>query len=166
MSVTEVRQLRDDSSTAARGSRARYPRRTTTALEAFPGTVLLVTHDRALLDAVSGRVLAVEDGRLVEYAGGWTEYMRRDEEAEAPPPKPKIGKPKVERATRAKPPQPTSLELVEREIARSEERVAELERKLADDWTNVDLLESHRAARADLEALLARWEALFEEAQA
>src|SRR3954462_15210722 len=37
------------------------------ALEAFPGTVLLVTHDRALLDAVSGRVLAIEDGRLVAY---------------------------------------------------------------------------------------------------
>src|SRR5262249_3234846 len=29
------------------------------ALEAFPGSVLLVTHDRALLDAVSGRLLAV-----------------------------------------------------------------------------------------------------------
>src|SRR4051794_13040445 len=49
------------------------------ALEAFPGTVLLVTHDRALLDAVSGRVLAVEDRRLVAYAGGWAEYVRRDE---------------------------------------------------------------------------------------
>ena len=33
------------------------------ALEAFPGTVLLVTHDRALLDAVAGRLLAIEDGR-------------------------------------------------------------------------------------------------------
>ena len=51
------------------------------ALEAFPGTVLLVTHDRALLDAVSGRVLAIEDGRLVAYAGGWAEYVRRDDEA-------------------------------------------------------------------------------------
>ena len=53
------------------------------ALEAFPGTVLLVTHDRALLDAVSGRVLAIEDQRLVAYAGGWAEYVRRDEAAEA-----------------------------------------------------------------------------------
>ena len=136
------------------------------ALEAFPGTVLLVTHDRALLDAVSGRVLAVEDQRLVEYAGGWAEYVRRDEVAEAPPPKPKIGKPKVERPARPKPPKPTSLELVEREIGRGEERVAELERQLAEDWTNVDLVAAHRRARDDLEALLARWEALFEEAQA
>ena len=47
------------------------------ALAAFPGTVLLVTHDRALLDAVSGRLLAIEGGRLVSYAGGWAEYLRR-----------------------------------------------------------------------------------------
>ena len=32
------------------------------ALEAFPGTVLLVSHDRAVLDAVARRTLAIEDG--------------------------------------------------------------------------------------------------------
>src|SRR5579871_4484801 len=62
------------------------------ALEAFPGTVLLVTHDRALLDEVSGRLLAVEDERIVSYAGGWAEFQRRRTEPEpqvAQPPKPK-----------------------------------------------------------------------------
>ncbi len=39
------------------------------ALEAFPGTVLLVSHDRALLDAVAGRLLAVEDRRIASYPG-------------------------------------------------------------------------------------------------
>jgi ATP-binding cassette subfamily F protein 3 len=29
------------------------------ALDAFPGTVLLVSHDRALLDAVAHRLLAI-----------------------------------------------------------------------------------------------------------
>jgi ATP-binding cassette, subfamily F, member 3 len=134
------------------------------ALEAFPGTVLLVTHDRALLDAVSGRVLAIEGGRLVAYAGGWAEFVRRDEPEPAPP-KPKVEKPKRERPTRARPAPPTSLELVEREVARGEERVAELERQLAEDWTNVDLVAAHRRARDDLDALLARWETLFDEAQ-
>jgi ABC transport system ATP-binding/permease protein len=33
----------------------------------FPGSVLLVTHDRYLLDAVATRVLDLEDGRVVEY---------------------------------------------------------------------------------------------------
>jgi ATP-binding cassette subfamily F protein 3 len=130
------------------------------ALEAFPGTVLLVTHDRALLDAVSGRVLAIEDGRLVSYGGGWAEYRRRGEpEPDAPPPasKPRRAKPRRER-----PPAPSELELLEREVERGEARVAELEARLAEDWTNVDLLAAHRAARDDLQALLDRWEKVFE----
>ena len=46
------------------------------ALEAFPGTVLLVSHDRAVLDAVAERIVAVEDGRLRSYDGGWADYAR------------------------------------------------------------------------------------------
>jgi ATP-binding cassette subfamily F protein 3 len=134
------------------------------ALEAFPGSVLLVTHDRALLDAVSGRLLAIEETSLVSYAGGWAEYHERPEVApeaapEAkPPPPPKAPK----RGRQKQQPEQSPIELVEREIARSEERVAELERQLAEDWTNVDLVAAHRAARDDLAALLARWESLFE----
>jgi ATP-binding cassette subfamily F protein 3 len=137
------------------------------ALEAFPGTVLLVSHDRALLDAVAQRLLAIEDGGVVSYPGGWAEYARRNDvpavEVAPPPPKPKRQQRARSAAAR---PQPTPIELVEREIARGEERVAELEQKLAEDWSDVALLAAHRAARDDLEALLARWEALFEEAQA
>ena len=55
------------------------------ALSAFQGTVLLVTHDRALLDAVGSRTVAVQDGTLRSYEGGWAEYLRLREE-EAPPP--------------------------------------------------------------------------------
>jgi ATP-binding cassette subfamily F protein 3 len=50
------------------------------ALRAFEGAVLLVSHDRALLDAVGTRTVAVEDGSLHSYMGGWPEYVRvRDE---------------------------------------------------------------------------------------
>jgi ATP-binding cassette subfamily F protein 3 len=50
------------------------------ALRGFPGAVLLVSHDRALLDAVGTRTVAVEDGRLHSYIGGWPEYVRAREE--------------------------------------------------------------------------------------
>src|SRR6266498_2308701 len=53
------------------------------ALEAFPGTVLLVSHDRALLDAVAERTLAIEARHLNSYDGGWAEYVRRREERPA-----------------------------------------------------------------------------------
>ena len=50
------------------------------ALRAFPGAILLVSHDRALLDAVGTRTVAVEDRALRSYEGGWPEYVRvRDE---------------------------------------------------------------------------------------
>jgi ATP-binding cassette, subfamily F, member 3 len=53
------------------------------ALRAFSGSVLLVSHDRALLDAVGSRTVAVEDGRLRSYDGGWAEYVRAREEEKA-----------------------------------------------------------------------------------
>ena len=50
------------------------------ALRAFAGALILVSHDRALLDAVGTRTVAVEDRTLRSYTGGWPEYVRvRDE---------------------------------------------------------------------------------------
>ena len=53
------------------------------ALKAFPGSLLLVTHDRALLDAVGSRTIAIEDYTLHSYIGGWPEYARVREERKA-----------------------------------------------------------------------------------
>jgi ATP-binding cassette subfamily F protein 3 len=132
------------------------------ALEAFPGTVLLVSHDRALLDAVAGRLLAVEERRIVSYPGGWADYVRAQApqpEPAPPPPKAAKSRPRAARPARH---EPTALELVEREVARAEERVSDLERRLAEDWSDMALLTAHREARRDLDALIRRWEALFE----
>src|SRR5512144_912963 len=51
------------------------------ALEAFPGTVLLVSHDRAVLDAVPDRIVAVEGLALRSYDGGWADLVRVRESA-------------------------------------------------------------------------------------
>jgi len=61
---------------------------------------------------------------------------------------------------------PTELELLEAEIAGREAEITELEGRLADDWANVDVVSAHRRARDELQALLARWEQLFERSQA
>jgi ATP-binding cassette subfamily F protein 3 len=141
------------------------------ALDAFPGTVLLVSHDRALLDAIAERTLAIEDGELVSYDGGWAELVaRREEKAERAKPK----QPPVARAKAAKPKpapapkkaRPSELEKLEAEIAAREAEVAELEKKLAEDWNDVDVLAAHKRSRDALTALLERWERLFEQAQA
>ena len=46
------------------------------ALEAFPGSILLVSHDRALLDAVAERTVAIEERTLRSYDGGWADLVR------------------------------------------------------------------------------------------
>jgi ATP-binding cassette subfamily F protein 3 len=53
------------------------------ALQAFEGALLLVSHDRALLDAVGTRTVAIEDGALRSFEGGWPEYVRVREEKRA-----------------------------------------------------------------------------------
>jgi len=53
------------------------------ALRSFQGSLLLVTHDRALLDAVGTRTVAIEDQTLNSYVGGWQEYARLREERKA-----------------------------------------------------------------------------------
>jgi ATP-binding cassette subfamily F protein 3 len=135
------------------------------ALEAFPGTVLLVSHDRALLDAVAERTLAIEDRELRSYDGGWAEMLRRrDERARraAPPPEPKQERKAKPAKPRAK--RPSELERIEAEIAARESEVAELEQQLAADWTNVEVLAAHKNSRDALQSLLSRWEQLFEQA--
>src|SRR5437667_2161126 len=93
------------------------------ALEAFPGTVLLVSHDRALLDAVAERTVAVEERTLRSYDGGWADLVRtRAETTIAAVPAPatepaRVPKPKPSKARRG----PTELERVET-------RIGELER--------------------------------------
>jgi ATP-binding cassette subfamily F protein 3 len=141
------------------------------ALDAFPGTVLLVSHDRALLDAIAERTLAIEDGELRAYDGGWADLIRRREErAEREKPKPvavEKAKPAPKpKAPAAKKQRPSELERIEAEIAAREAEVAELEKKLAEDWTDVDVLAAHRRSRDALTALLERWEQLFDQAQA
>jgi ATP-binding cassette subfamily F protein 3 len=138
-----------------------------TALEAFPGTILLVSHDRALLDAVPDRIVAIEDGLLRSYDGGWADLEREREEATAPE-EPPAARPQRDKAPRQRAVKkaPSELELLEVQIAGVEARIAELERKLAEDWGDMDVLGAHRAARNELVALLERWEVLFGEAHA
>jgi ATP-binding cassette, subfamily F, member 3 len=56
-----------------------------TALASFPGSLLLVSHDRALLDAIGSRTIELYDHDLHSYVGGWPEYLRVRGEREAKP---------------------------------------------------------------------------------
>jgi ATP-binding cassette, subfamily F, member 3 len=47
-----------------------------TAINAYPGAVILVSHDRHLLDACADRLLLVADGRVVPFDGDLEDYRK------------------------------------------------------------------------------------------
>lgn len=40
----------------------------------FQGTILVISHDRYFLDAVVGRIVELEVGKLIEYVGNYSDY--------------------------------------------------------------------------------------------
>jgi quinol monooxygenase YgiN len=92
---------------------------------------------------------------------------RRDERTARAVPADRAEKPAKPRAqAAARPSRRSELERVEAEIAVREAEVATLEQRLAEDWSDVDALSAHKRSRDALQALLARWEELFDQAQA
>jgi ATP-binding cassette subfamily F protein 3 len=53
------------------------------ALDAFEGTLILVSHDRRFVGRLAKRVWEIEDGRFVDYEGDWDFYRRKREERRA-----------------------------------------------------------------------------------
>jgi len=49
----------------------------------YAGAVLMVTHDRYVLDAVADRVLELDRGNLIEFEGGYADYLEQKAELEA-----------------------------------------------------------------------------------
>ena len=141
------------------------------ALQDFPGALLLISHDRALLDAVGTRTIAIEDRTLRSYVGGWPEYVRvREERAEAD--REARARAKAEKPAKAAPPPPPRpdrsknavrrAESLESEIERAEAELAALEQELADPGAWNDPRSAEKSTRRHAEAK-ARVEALYAE---
>jgi ATP-binding cassette subfamily F protein 3 len=115
------------------------------ALAAFPGSLLLVSHDRALLDAVGSRTIELHDRELHAYVGGWPEYLRVRAERAAKPPRPKKADPAVGRAVKPRASAPSkakpaargrgseaSAKRLEEQIESAEAALVAVEDELAD----------------------------------
>ncbi len=49
-------------------------------LQAWPGALVFVTHDRRFLRALATRIVEIDRGRLTSWPGDWANYERRREE--------------------------------------------------------------------------------------
>lgn len=82
------------------------------ALSAYPGTLIIVSHDRDFLDQTVTKILAFEgDGEIEGYVGGYSDYLdakkkeakRNADDDAAPASKPRAYKPAAEPAPAPKP---------------------------------------------------------------
>ena len=137
------------------------------AIREYPGGVVLVSHDRALIDAVATRVWSIEGGRIREVLGNYSDLERargRDARAAvgAPPPKPI---PTVEgRRQRARGRQhDAAVRRLEEEIARVEAELAQMRERLldpasfADPAAGAQLGRQHDELQQTLSELYQQW---------
>lgn len=144
-------------------------------MQEFIGTILFVSHDRYLIDALATQVWAIEEERLHVYEGNYQEYVTQ-RQAEAIVLREQADQER--RAARLRRQsdvhqrdgagQKRSLEEVEKEIARLEAASHELEHALAQASVDQDLDRvrafdvEYQKLQADLERLIAEWTVLGE----
>jgi ATP-binding cassette subfamily F protein 3 len=142
------------------------------ALIGYAGAVVLVTHDRALIDAVATRTWAIEDGGVREVLGGYTDLLRtrdrerRDLEREA---QRAVGAARNARSGGAPPAKSSGsreVRRLEEEIAATEAQLKVARNRLLDPETFADVEGGAEAGREHdrltgaLAELYERWEAL------
>jgi len=108
------------------------------AIEAYDGTVILVSHDRALLRALTTRIWILHDRHVTEFAGGFAEWEDVSAErahaaavatAEEPALRQVHERQRVAPTPKSDPRR--ELRLAERELTETEAQVAELETQVA-----------------------------------
>jgi ATP-binding cassette subfamily F protein 3 len=120
------------------------------ALEGYDGTVILISHDRAVLSAIATRVWAYEDGRFVDYPGGFDDWLdwsaRRKAESAATAVLARTAEPKP--AAQPAPGAsggPRAAALSKNEIRRREREQQELERRIEQIETRIAGIEADLA---------------------
>ena len=135
------------------------------ALEAFEGTVLMVSHDRALIDAVADETLSVEDGTLVRREGDYNDFLSAITTANAKPIKKKVAAAaKQPRAVSKATPEQKRARQIEVEIASKERTITALEAELTDASVRADhtlfvqTAKAHSQRQEELSSLMRQWE--------
>ena len=153
-------------------------------LDSFAGIVIAVSHDRYFLDRTVHRILALEDGVISQYEGGYTDYqvekLRREllrgenagsgaestVSAEKEASKQRAEETRRQRARRMSYQEKQDFLHIEDEIAALEARVAEIETEYAasaSDFQRLTALDKEREeAETKLLERMERWEYLTE----
>ena len=148
------------------------------AIQAFDGTVILVSHDRDFLDGLVTKVYEFGDGLVREYLGGIYDFLQKKElqdlksleaaptqsAANADAPRQAQGKLSYEEQKE----QARQLRKVEKEVKEKEEAISRIEATLQDlelqmstpeGATDAALISQYASLQKELEQTMADWEA-------
>ncbi|MGI6371987.1 MAG: ribosomal protection-like ABC-F family protein [Caldicoprobacterales bacterium] len=143
------------------------------ALLEFPGTILMISHDRYFLNKLANRVIAMESGGITEYLGNYDDYVNKKRELQAlaeQKDKESVSKTisreerrrqrmERERAREER----ERLENLEGQIHQMEEEIKELESLMADPalYDDVDRMldvqQRYAQVKEELEELYSKW---------
>jgi len=140
-------------------------------LRQFDGTLLLVSHDRYLVDQLATRIWELRDGHLHTYAGTYQEFLAARagqlEQAKAAPvaPPPPVSPPARQPASTAREDRQRqrTLAALEEQIVQAEAALAQFTEQLQDrgaagDYREVIRLgQGHASVQSQLDDLLAQW---------
>ena len=160
------------------------------AIGEYDGTVILVSHDRALLRGLTSRVWILHEGRITDYPGGFEEWEATSRErahaaavaaAEAEALRRVKERKQTRRPENERRREPNAHRAAERAVAQAEAAVAAWEKRVealraeledphlyltADGGRRaVELGRAMEEARSELERAFAGWEAAVEESQ-
>ena len=147
-------------------------------LAEYDGTLVLISHDRYLLDRATDYTLEIEGGMVSLYSGSYSEYRRQKDAGKPPwyrskPPEPASAPPSPEKPrslthgmnsfqlARERRKAVRNVQALEERVSAAEDWVKRIEEALASPLPGEDvvrLARDYETARAELEAALQAWE--------
>ncbi|VYT26927.1 putative ABC transporter ATP-binding protein [uncultured Blautia sp.] len=143
-------------------------------LDSFSGIVVAVSHDRYFLDNMAERIFAFEgEGHLVQYEGGYTDYLEARERKMSDMPEEESSLIKKDKSSKNDWKQnrkeklkftfkeQREFETIDEDIEKLEERIASLEEEMMKNATNSgklrEIVEEKEEAEKALEEKMDRW---------
>ena len=134
-------------------------------LESFPGPILVVSHDRFLLDKLSQQIFEVRDGQVLRYTGNWSDWQKkRQAEQSVAESKPKAANParrQSEKKLKFSFREQHDYETIDGELAELEQQLkdcAAAQNACGSDYVKLQALQEQQAAlEAALEEKTERW---------
>ena len=150
------------------------------AIQAFDGTVILVSHDRDFLDGLVTKVYEFGGGKVKTHLGGIEEYLqstageKQVTDSEnistfnsqlSTPSEGRINYELRKEVSKKIRKIERDIESLEKEIEKAETRISEIEAQFAEGVTEASLLKEYEQTKHTLDAKMYEWELLSEEVE-